>query len=344
MLFSVIVPFCNAVCYLPHLLKALGGQKFTDREFILVDNNSTDGSASAVDYFRAEHPDLSIILLHEEKQGASAARNRGAAQARGNWLAFTDVDCIPDPGWLSDLAAAISADSGMGAFAGCIRPAASKSIIARFLGLYTLPANTCEKVHHKYALIEGGFPTANLAVRRDVFKQVGGFDEGVQIYGEDHDLCLKIYRAGHGIKCLTGAVIRHLHRARLKGMIAQSFNIGKSHPLMMARLDCGVILLQGPLLDFRRWSGPCKIWIDLNQADKKMLAALLPGLFWWPLWVLPFAYLCYLNISVLLRSKRLETHLRPWEIPVTVLLLLLKSAAMTCGRLAGSVLHKVICI
>ncbi|MCG2659549.1 MAG: glycosyltransferase [Kiritimatiellae bacterium] len=329
---------------MPHCLDALARQRYPDREFILVDNNSTDGSADIVRHFLEAHPDLPFTLLREEKQGATAARNRGAAEARGEWLAITDVDCISRPTWLSDLAVVISAEPGLGAFAGCIMPAATENIIAKFLGLYTLPAYGKERIYHQYTLIDGGFPTANLTVRKDVFKQIGGFDESMQIYGEDHDLCMRIYMAGYGIKCLTNAIVQHVHRSTLIGMMKQAYSFGEVHPLMLGRLDSGVILIQGSFLDYRRWGGCGKIWIDLNQADKKMFIALLAGLLWWPLWVLPFAYFCYLNISVLLRSRRLKTNLLPWEVPVTVILLLLKSAVMTSGRLTGSVRSKVICI
>lgn len=344
MLFSVIVPFRNAARHLPRLLGALAGQRYPEREFILVDNNSTDGSADIVRAFMEKHPDLPLTLLDEEKHGATAARNRGAAAARGEWLAFTDADCVPDPAWLSDLAAAISAEPGLGAFAGCVMPAAAENIIAKFLGLYTLPAYSQARVHRQYTLVEGGFPTANLAVRKDIFQQIGGFDESLQIYGEDHDLCLRIYMAGYGIKCLTDAIVQHVHRSTLTGMLKQAYSFGKVHPWMLGKLPSGVILVQGPGLDYQRWGGRYKVWIDLNQADKKMLMALMAGLLWWPLWVLPLAYFFYLNISVMLRSRRFKTSLAPWEAPATALLLILKSAAMTWARLTGSLRHRVICI
>lgn len=345
MLFSVIVPFRNAAIHLPRCLDALAGQRYPGREFILVDNNSTDGSADIARAFLETHPDLPITLLREDKPGATAARNRGAAAARGEWLAFTDADCIPSPAWLSDLAAAINAEPGLGAFAGRIVPAATGNIIAKFLGLYTLPAYGQEKIYRQYTLVDGGFPTSNLAVRGDVFGRIhGGFDESIQIYGEDHSLCMRIYKMGFGIKCLTNAVVQHVHRSTLKGMLAQAYNFGLSHARLLGGFDSGCMLVQCPIFEFRRENGPFKAWIDLNQADKKMFIALLAGLLWRPLWVLPLAYFGYLNISVLLRSRRLNTNLKPLELPVTVVLLLLKSAAMTCGRLAGSVRNRVLCL
>lgn len=303
-----------------------------------------DNSADIVRHILEAHPDLPLTLLREEKQGATAARNRGAEKARGEWLAFTDADCIPDPAWLSDLAVAINAEPGLGAFAGCIISAATENIIAKFLGLYTLPAYRHEQIYYQYTLIDGGFPTANFTVRKDIFNQIGAFDESIQIYGEDHDLCMRIYMAGYGIKCLTNAIVQHVHRSALIDMMEQAYSFGKVHSWLLGKLHSGVILVQGPFRDYQRWGGFCKVWIDLNQADKKLLITLIVGLLWWPLLFLPLAYFFYLNISVLFRSRRLKTNLKLLELPVMVLLLLLKSAAMTCGRLAGSVRSKVICI
>src|SRR4030095_6445847 len=73
-------------------------------EILMVDNNSTDGSAAIVaEYGR-------VRLLAEPTQGAYVAPNRAAAAARGQHLAFTDPDCVPDRGWLSSFAASLSDD------------------------------------------------------------------------------------------------------------------------------------------------------------------------------------------------------------------------------------------
>lgn len=344
MLISVIIPFYNAARHLPRCLEAISRQLYQDREFILVDNNSADGSADIVRFFLETHPDFSAKLLHEVKKGSTVSRNRGAAAARGEWLAFTDADCVPDPAWLSDLAAAINAEPGMGAFAGCIIPAPAENIIAKFLGLYTLPANSQEKVYRQYTLIEGGFPTANLTVRKEVFIQAGGFDENIRIYGEDHDLCMRIYGAGFCVKCLTNSIVQHVHRSTLIGMLRQAFNFGKVHPWMASKFGSGVILIQGPFIDFRRWKSRYKIWIDLNQADKKLMATIIAGLAWPPLFLLSLAYFAYLSLSIYRRGARRHIPVKIIEAPVLAGLLLIKSAAMTSGRLHGSLQHKVICI
>ena len=94
---SIIVPVHNGEETLPALLSAFGRLDYPpDRlEIIIVDNNSTDRTPELV-------RDSGFILLSETQvQSSYAARNLGLYQARGKFLAFTDADCEPDPGWLA---------------------------------------------------------------------------------------------------------------------------------------------------------------------------------------------------------------------------------------------------
>ena len=101
---SVIVPFYNAEPYIDRCIRGLLAQDLpaTQLEILMVDNNSSDRSADIV----ARYPQ--VQLLRESKQGAYAARNRALAQARGDVIAFTDPDCVPEPDWLSRLTAPLS--------------------------------------------------------------------------------------------------------------------------------------------------------------------------------------------------------------------------------------------
>ncbi len=220
--FSVIVPFKNASRHLPDCLKSLFLQKHPNFEIILVDNNSTDKSLDmAHEYIQRTQSKIPAKILEQKIPGASAARNLGAQNATGDWLAFTDADCIPDTDWLVDIAHAAD-EPGIGALAGCILPAPAENIIAEFLGLYTLPAVLKSRKYKEYSILQGGFPSANLTIKRRLFKNIGGFDESIMIYGEDFDLCKKVYEAGHTIRTLTNARVAHRHRSDSNGMIKQN--------------------------------------------------------------------------------------------------------------------------
>ena len=92
-LISVIIPTHNRAASLPRALDSVAQQSFTDWELIVVDDGSTDSTDAAVEEWRSRHPAwLSFGSIKTSQRGVSAARNLGAAQARGRWLAFLDSD------------------------------------------------------------------------------------------------------------------------------------------------------------------------------------------------------------------------------------------------------------
>ena len=345
MLITVIIPFRNASATLQNCLNTLLSQSYTSAEFILVDNNSSDNSREIARQFLNSHPCFPMKLISEDTLGASAARNRGAQESTGDWLVFTDSDCMPDSNWLKDFTGHIEGgEPTIGAIAGCIFPSATKSIIGRFLGLFTLPANTQQRILKSYTLVDGGFPTANFAIRKSLFNQIGGFDETIQIYGEDHDLCIKVYTAGQVIKAITNAIVRHIHREHVMPLIKQAYGFGTAHALLMRKLSSGCFIIQTPFGETKHFGGHYRLWCDFNQADKKILAAILASVIWPPLLILPFSYLVYLSLHILKLDKQRNVSGNILSAMIMTFLLILKSAALTFGRLRGSFRHRVICL
>lgn len=88
---SIVVPIRNAVAYLPRCLDSLERQTHPDLEIVLVDDGSTDGSASLCDEFAGRHHGTRVIH-HESPKGVSAARNAGVAASSGDCIGFVDAD------------------------------------------------------------------------------------------------------------------------------------------------------------------------------------------------------------------------------------------------------------
>lgn len=87
---SVIIPVYNAKKYLTECLQSVIAQTYRDFEIILVDDGSTDGSGELCDRYAAEYD--FVLALHQKNGGASAARNRGLKEAKGEFVHFIDSD------------------------------------------------------------------------------------------------------------------------------------------------------------------------------------------------------------------------------------------------------------
>lgn len=87
---SVIIPVYNVAPYLERCVKSVINQSYTDLEIILIDDGSTDRSGTICDELK--RIDQRIIVIHQENQGLSVARNIGLDRATGDWIAFLDSD------------------------------------------------------------------------------------------------------------------------------------------------------------------------------------------------------------------------------------------------------------
>src|SRR4029077_14109102 len=132
---AVIVPVHNGAATIRTCLEALLAQDWPREalELIVVDNRSTDATQAVVE----EYP---VRLVEQNRvQSSYAARNRGVAASHGDLLAFTDADCVPDPGWVRALAAAFE-DHRIGLAAGPIEAWRADRLVERYQAVRALRA------------------------------------------------------------------------------------------------------------------------------------------------------------------------------------------------------------
>lgn len=100
---TVVIPTFNRLGALKEVLEALDAQEGPAFEVLVVNDGSTDGTASWLDERAAggNGGEPELLVLHQENQGPAVARNRGVAAARGRWVAFLGDDTVPAPGWLA---------------------------------------------------------------------------------------------------------------------------------------------------------------------------------------------------------------------------------------------------
>ena len=338
---SLVIPVLNGARTVPRAFAALAALDPAPDEIVFVDNGSTDDTAARLRAFAAAAA-VKVILLHEPRRGASVARNTGARAATGDVVVFTDADCCPRADWLAALCAPL-ADPTVGAVAGRMTSTPPRGVVETFGSLFTLQAPAAPARHTRWTPWAGGFPTANLAVRRALLERVGGFDESVGIYGEDYDLCARLYAAGAVIAYTPDAAVEHQHRVALRPMLRQAFGFGRSHAYLMRRHASGLWLTL-PRVSVAREGFPLPLWIEAASPDKKALALLALGLVWHPLLVLALVYGAWLWWGMTRRTHArglTVSWLGRWGL---VGCLLAKAAAMTSGRWWGSLRYGRACL
>lgn len=106
---SIIIPVYNVASYLRKCVDSLLAQDYADREIILVDDGSTDGSGDICDEYASRSSIIKVI--HQPNGGLSAARNSGLAIAQGDYICFVDSDDYWQPNMLGALMAQIERDN-----------------------------------------------------------------------------------------------------------------------------------------------------------------------------------------------------------------------------------------
>ncbi len=168
---------------------------------------------------------LRVRLLRRERGGPGAARNDGAQAAEGELLAFTDDDCLPEPGWLRALCAA-SAESPPGTMIGgrTVNALAAN----RFAGTSQHIQDLVYAHYNRDAERARFFATNNLAVPRDAFLALGGFDVAAFPFAsEDRDLCDRWRASSRDLRSASDAVVHHAHDLDLRGFVRQHVAYGR---------------------------------------------------------------------------------------------------------------------
>jgi len=201
---SFVVPVRNGADHLPRCLASIRAACLdVSCEVIVVDNGSTDGSSELAGQAGAQ-----VIALSGGRVGA--VRNAGARAARAEVLAFVDVDHEIDPGWVRACRNVLQ-DPTVGA-AGSLCSAPQPSTWVQHL-YDLLRSRSAKRVDVPW------LGAGNLAVRRDIFLRLGGFDETLEAC-EDVALCERIVRDGWRIVSDPGmASVHHGDPRTLKALL-----------------------------------------------------------------------------------------------------------------------------
>ena len=233
-IFSIIVPTYNRLKSLSFCLQSLARLDYPrdQYEVIIVDDGSPRSVKDTVDPFRHR---LNITLLAQTHEGPARARNKGAKQAEGRYLTFTDDDCMPAPDWLQCLSKrfAEAPNHAIGGKTLNAIPSNPYSTASQLLidYLYTY----YDSDHREARFI----PSNNLSLPSHLFHAVGGFDTSFpRAAGEDRELCVRWLKHGYGIIYAPEVLVYHTHALRFSTFLGQHFNYGRGAFQFHWSFDC----------------------------------------------------------------------------------------------------------
>lgn len=224
---SIVIPVYNRASLIGSVIEALLDQAYRPFEIIIVDDGSTDNTERIVSSYQVKY-------IYQENRGPAAARNRGFRESGGDIIAFIDSDCIARKDWLENLIKGFDSPE-VGAVAGSYDIANPESLLSRLIH------EEIKWRHSGFKRYIRAFGSYNVAIRREVFEKVGGFDETYRTAsGEDNDLSYRILKAGYKIRFMPDALVAHYHTEKLFKYLKEQYRhafwrmkLYKDHPDMI---------------------------------------------------------------------------------------------------------------
>ena len=233
--FSVIMPVYNLAETLPRAIESVIDQSWPAHEIIVVDDGSTDNSLQVANGFASK-----VRVISQTNAGVSAARNRGAESATGDWLAFLDADDWYYPDLLRWHAEWIGRDADLDFLTGDYEYRREDgSLISTSMVLHPSGREMLEKAEGKNEVVMesqeiGPFVADHfgdihtLSIPRETFHELGGFPPGFKVCEDVHfltRLCAVSNRVGVVCRPMAAYLIHGASATRSDPLKAQQYNV-----------------------------------------------------------------------------------------------------------------------
>lgn len=258
---SVVIPTCER----PDMVARCVGKIIGADEVIITDDSSTDRTQRLIgDRFPR------VKWIRGPRRGPAANRNFGASQASCDWVAFVDDDCIPDDRWVENLR----------------RESVNASLIE---GETICPDKTNHLFEEIVENLSGGLLwSCNFGIRRDLFLQLGGFDEDfLEAGGEDLEFVWRVRQHGIEILFAPGAIVYHpARRLTLRRWFYRIFQ-DRWHLLYRLKTTDSKFAVIDECKDLIRITARLAMRLGRKEARGRVLSILMRWILF-PLW---FSYL-----------------------------------------------------
>ncbi len=217
---SVVICTYNRAAYINDALQSLYNQTLHKKnyEVIIANNNSTDNTKEVVETFIALHTDANFIYVEEKQQGASYARNTGAALVQSPLLCFMDDDAIAENNYLELIVLFFQQHTDAGGLGGRIipkyiptEPKWMSYYVSSLVGNFNYSNEVCVFAEGKYPL------ESNMIIKTEDFKKVNGFNTALpgvvgtlRIGGEGKEFFYKLQALGNKIYYHPNIIVQHV--------------------------------------------------------------------------------------------------------------------------------------
>lgn len=222
---SVVVPAYNEEKYIGRLLASL--KKFSNEnilEILVVDNGSTDKTREVVQIIGMGDDDFSkkIKLINEPRKGVAWARTRGAEESHGAIIAFLDADAYIDENWFPKLSRYFSSEKVV-----CVSGPTYYYDVSFLMRIgvavyWWFAATFIAKITGYMGIF------ANLAVRAESLKKIGGIDTSVEFYGDDTNVTRRLSKVGKVVFKRDFSVFASGRRVNNEGLFSTAWRYAKN--------------------------------------------------------------------------------------------------------------------
>lgn len=186
--FSIVIPSFNGKELLSKMLLALRKSGMQPLRCIVIDDFSSDGTSEMVE---KEFPKISLIK-NNKNLGPTASRNKGAKMAAGKYIVFIDNDILVRENSIGNLLSFLSNTGDAGMVGGHLINKDSQDVFYNMGG----PFGTGFLTVYDKSIPVGWIIESFIAVKRDLFERLGGFDADYFMFGEGPDLSKRMQKVG----------------------------------------------------------------------------------------------------------------------------------------------------
>jgi len=238
-------------------------------EIVLINNNSTDNTAAECERFVKDFPKVHYRYFVETQQGLSFARNRGIAEAKGDWLVFLDDDAMIESDYIENLQAHLKQHPEAAAFGGQIEPFFEDGEPAWYSKWSMGFVSAIDQGDTVHVFPDNKFPIgANMGIKREVIERVGLFNTKLGrmgnnlLAGEEKDLFNRIRNAGYQILYFPNICVKHCIPGRrvtseFVECLAYGVGVSEQHRTMKMGLR---FYFQRLFMELVKWIGTIVLW------------------------------------------------------------------------------------